>query len=337
MCNVGREYLMNPQIADRDLTLEEIKKFLERDYDMLKNVVEITFTGGEPFMRDDFGEMLEIFHGFFPNASFWIVTNGTLTTRIEEVVSRIVKIHRKIGISISIDGREETHDKIRGIKGTYKKAVQTIKKMAILREKYPWLNITIGSVLLPLNIKDFPFIYKLSKDFNVDFTFQPLHLNPVFYKHPLNTQETLGKYLIGEEKLRKLKDFLEIYMQEIFSRYKLAAFPHLYYYDNMFRIVLGERCRTLNCFAGISAFHLGSNGDIYPCHILNKKMGNIREKSLKEIWRSEEAKNIRGEIAKRSCICWTVHEIYRSMEENFIHLLIFSIRHVLKNKLNLRT
>jgi radical SAM protein with 4Fe4S-binding SPASM domain len=41
---------------------------------------------------------------------------------------------------------------------------------------------------------------------------------------------------------------------------------------------------TPGCHAGIAYFSLRPNGDIYPCTFLPIKVGNIREKSIKDIW-----------------------------------------------------
>jgi radical SAM protein with 4Fe4S-binding SPASM domain len=44
----------------------------------------------------------------------------------------------------------------------------------------------------------------------------------------------------------------------------------------------------VGCHAGINYLSLRPNGDVYPCPFLQIKVGNIREKSLTEMWYSSE-------------------------------------------------
>ena len=47
------------------------------------------------------------------------------------------------------------------------------------------------------------------------------------------------------------------------------------------------------------------NGDLYPCHVAFKKMGNLAEKPFREIWFSEESNRLRKDIKEgRHPICW---------------------------------
>jgi len=331
MCNIGREYLRNPRVASRDLTSEEMKTILERDYDMLRKVDFFEFTGGEPFMRDDLVEMVKTVHTFLPKCGFWFPTNGTLPFKIEKDILKIIKIHGNVGASVSIDGNEKIHDKIRGVKGSFRKSVLTLKKLIKIREKYPWFNVMVSFTLLPSNIEELPFIYKLSRHFNVKATLRPLQFSPIYYKNVDNEDaEILGKYHFNKERLKKLVHFFDLLIQETFTSYKLAAFPHLYYFCNVLKYTLGDNQRRWSCFAGTSAFYLKPNGDVYACTLLDKRMGNLKEKSLREIWSSKKAWRIRDEIAKLRCRCWNEHDAYRIIEEDFIRLLLFSLKFSIK-------
>jgi radical SAM protein with 4Fe4S-binding SPASM domain len=46
-----------------------------------------------------------------------------------------------------------------------------------------------------------------------------------------------------------------------------------------------------DCIAGVETFYLKANGDVYPCTALAHKqflVGNVRKRSLEEIWQSPE-------------------------------------------------
>ena len=70
----------------------------------------ITVTGGEPFVRRDFLDLLEVFSANREHFSFAILTNGSF---IDTAMARRL---RKLGptfVQVSIEGTQATHDKIR--------------------------------------------------------------------------------------------------------------------------------------------------------------------------------------------------------------------------------
>ena len=81
--------------------------------------------GGEPLLRKDWQQIgLRILENGMETA---IVSNGIL---VKKEIERIKKIDPKV-VGISLDGLENTHDTIRGRKGTYRKV---FKAAEILRK-----------------------------------------------------------------------------------------------------------------------------------------------------------------------------------------------------------
>ena len=75
--------------------------------------------------------------------------------------------------------------------------------------------------------------------------------------------------------------------------------------------------RSLPCSAASNSFFLDPIGDVYPCIIMDAKLGNIREESLTEIWLSDEAEEIREQIRRGRCPgCWVECEAYRDIKRN---------------------
>lgn len=82
----------------------------------------VTITGGEPLLYQDLqnlvSEVLRL------KRYIYLCTNGILTESfIEEV-----RPHRRLTLNFHLDGMEETHDGITNKPGTFKKAIDTIKK-----------------------------------------------------------------------------------------------------------------------------------------------------------------------------------------------------------------
>jgi MoaA/NifB/PqqE/SkfB family radical SAM enzyme len=110
-------------ILENELKKEEIKKAFQgiaEDFNPKK--IMIAVTGGEPLMRKDVFEVMKFAHklGF----SWGMVSNGFLIN--SEIIEKMIDSGME-SIAISIDGDEKTHDEFRGVKGSYKKAIEAIK------------------------------------------------------------------------------------------------------------------------------------------------------------------------------------------------------------------
>ena len=96
-----------------------------------KSLLHLTVTGGEPFLRKDFVRIIDniILNCNVPRIS--IKTNGFYTDRIKEFIPTLVNKHKntEFTLSISLDGSEEIHDKVREFKGAYKKVLETLDVM----------------------------------------------------------------------------------------------------------------------------------------------------------------------------------------------------------------
>lgn len=82
----------------------------------------IMFNGGEPFMINNFLDIVE--YAKFLDICPSVITNGTLIN--DRSVNRISSLFDVVGISI--DGLQQQHDRIRG-ENTYKKATKVISEL----------------------------------------------------------------------------------------------------------------------------------------------------------------------------------------------------------------
>ena len=124
-------------------------------------------SGGEPLLRKDLNLLTKraASHGCLVSMN----SNGTLLTesRLSEVADFLDLV------VISLDGPKEVHDKIRGVPGTYDKAIEAIHLL-----KVHGIKVGVNSVATPWNIGILPnFIEELRS--TVDFVqIQPIHPYP---------------------------------------------------------------------------------------------------------------------------------------------------------------
>ncbi len=124
-------------------------------------------SGGEPLLRKDLNVLAKraASHGCLVSMN----TNGTLLNerRVDEVAD-VFDV-----VVVSLDGPKEVHDKIRGVPGTYDKAVEAIRLL-----KAHGVKVGVNSVATPTNIDILPqFVEELRSQ--VDFVqVQPMHPYP---------------------------------------------------------------------------------------------------------------------------------------------------------------
>jgi radical SAM protein with 4Fe4S-binding SPASM domain len=73
---------------------------------------------------------------------------------------------------------------------------------------------------------------------------------------------------------------------------------------------MSARKRLIPCYAGALNLVLTETGDVYPCEMLGRRMGSVRETDydLRELVRSDEARSVLGRIRANGCHC--SHECY---------------------------
>ncbi|MCD6079824.1 MAG: radical SAM protein [Candidatus Omnitrophica bacterium] len=158
-CYLPREYRNS---IKKELSLKEIETVMDKLVKL--GVLWIVFSGGEPFMREDFLLILEKAQkkGFLVGIS----TNGSLIT--DRVIEKFKKYFPLI-IDIPIYGATpETHDKFTQIPGSWEKVVENILKLKQLGN-YP--VVLLKSIINIYNNNEIEKMKILAKKLNVPFRY----------------------------------------------------------------------------------------------------------------------------------------------------------------------
>jgi MoaA/NifB/PqqE/SkfB family radical SAM enzyme len=175
-CNVWRYYIDFPEKLKEELSVEEINKvfFSYRHFRI------IGVTGGEPFLRDDLIEILNIIIQSQNKLKYlFITTNGAFPHKTKRTIEIILNnMHNfknsfKLVLLVSIDGPERMHDFIRGTHGAYKKAITTIKILHNLHLKYNNFSLGTVTVCSPFNIHQFDTIIENIKNLKLEYDLEP--------------------------------------------------------------------------------------------------------------------------------------------------------------------
>ena len=256
-----------------ELTTEEAKNLIDQICEVSKPL--LVLSGGEPLLRPDIYELVR--YGASKGLKMGLGSNGSL---IDTDVAKKLKEAGIETVSISLDSHiPEQHDKFRGIQGSWEKAVNAIK---VLRKN--GVLVQVNTTVTQQNYSQIDEIMSLVEKLGVE----NFHL---FFLVPTGRGVKIAdisstKY---EEMIRKT--FAKIAQHKLNVRPSCA--PQFMRIAKEMGLNMSRWIR--GCIAGLYYCRIYPNGEITPCPYLPIKLGNIREKTFKEIWfNSEMLKTLRN-------------------------------------------
>ncbi len=289
---------------------DEIKP---EELETLPNMVRLNITGGEPFLRDDLGDILAVVKKKAKRVV--ISSNGFLTKRTLEVMSG----HRDVGIRISFDGIGETHNKIRGIKKAHSLALETLKGLKALGIKDLGIAVTISDQ----NAHDLVPLYRLACENKVELATAILHNAYYFHKEDNAILDKPGVEA-------GIKDLLHAYLKSSHPKDWFRAYFTKGIVDHMH----GKE-RLMKCTMATDSFFIDQYGNVRPCNVMDHSFGNIREKSFQDIWKSPEAEEARSRVNSCDHNCWMIGSVGHLMRRRFWVPLTWIARNKIRNMENI--
>lgn len=265
VCNLDCKHCRVSQKNNKEqLSQKQAKELLSQLW--YSGITDLNLSGGEPFLRKDLFELLEFCNKF---ESIVITTNGTLID--EEVCKKLTKF-TNVKLSISLDGKEATHDEFRRKKGTFKKIMNTLPLLKKYNIKY-----AIKYTLSKETVEDVLDIVRLiaekgANEFNV---------RRVIVAGNANEEMVIS----NEKYIRVIKDVIdECNKLQINFRtgdpLLIPIFPEVFgidiQNDNIKNIYAG-------CQAGDEIIYIDYQGNVGACSYIPTFADNIKEKSLDEI------------------------------------------------------
>ncbi len=254
----------------------------------------ITLTGGEPFLRKDILEIISYIKTKGVGCN--VLTNGMLIN--PTIAAELVRAEVDT-ITFSMDGPEEIHDKVRGVKGSYAKVCRSIeyiqaqKKLQGKNKPSIGINCTISS----LNQHKFSQLIDTANKYNlcsVNYAF-------LFFtqQEAIDKTQQLIPLKQAKPEDQVLPDYLkqidpDVLQSETDKCYAKAAEANVfvnfnpplkrqelncYFFDDNYSY-------CTKCFLPWYSSRINPYGDVYPCSI-DFKVGNIRQQSFSRLWNSE--------------------------------------------------
>lgn len=286
-CNMCNRYKA-PSKPEEELTLETIKK--------LPPMYFTNITGGEPFIRTDLNEIIRELYK--KSDRIVISTNGFFTGRIVE----ICKEFPNIGIRISIEGLEETNNKIRGLDDGFNRGYTTLKKLVDMGMH----DVGFGMTVQDANAKDLVELYELSDEMNMEFATASLH-NSFYFVEAKNIIK--DRMMVGQE--------IENLVNELLKSNSPKKWFRAYFNHGLINYIFGQK-RLLPCDMAFDTFFIDPYGDVMPCNGTKDKevMGNLNEcKTWEELWEGQKAEQVRKAVRYCDRDCWMIGSVSPAMKK----------------------
>ncbi len=282
---------------DQILSLENVRKLANSNPKLLA----LSITGGEPFLRKDLSEIIQEFVRSGYLKSINMVTNGYQTYRIVSCLEKILKENPGINIflSISLDGDNKTHNKIRKNNIAYSNAINTIKKLTKISKKNKKLSVGVNSTYIGSNYHSILELYKELKNIDLNYVSLNLVRGTTWQSRPKGIDLKQYEYLCGlKDELINSKSKQSSLMNSIMiSKGKLMT--------KIIAETFHKDQSISNCFAGSLFGVIKDNGDVFACEQLSTSLGNLSDVDydLSKIWFSQKAQKQRCSINNHECHC----------------------------------
>jgi MoaA/NifB/PqqE/SkfB family radical SAM enzyme len=275
-----------------------------------RGVLQVTLTGGEPFLRDDLPAIAEAWIQAGAQ-SLTIDSNGILTDRIVPAVSAILAANPRLmlDLNLSVDGPPELHDRLRGVSGAHQAVMATARALAPLQEAFPGFRLGATVTVSAFNQDQ---AAATARELVADGRFR--RVQAVWVRgRPCDPTALAADFGAYEECMKVLAGTgggggaLRV-------KRALAALVR----ETVARTVRGGRL-VRRCRAGETLVEVDAAGRVYPCELLPQlqpggapaagierwELGGLRDSGydVGRIMRSDQARRVREWVRDTGCFC----------------------------------
>jgi radical SAM protein with 4Fe4S-binding SPASM domain len=296
-----------------ELTTDELAALVRGN----PNVNWVDLTGGEIFLRPDIDDILAVVvDGWKRLSVLHFPTNGFLTDRIVRSAERIAgRGPENLIVTVSVDGDEALNDDIRGIKGGFRRQMQTINAL----RRVPNVSVAIGVTLSTHNAGQYERTFAACAREIAGLTPDDVHLNVAQRSSHYYGNDGTAELAPDTAATRSEMRFYRSLRRAPRSPAQLLEHAYLKRLDEF----LATGRTPMPCHALRASCFIDPWGQVYPCITYARPLGNLRETGMRldPIWNGEQTVRLQQEIWNGDCPqCWTACEAYQSILGNALAL-----------------
>jgi MoaA/NifB/PqqE/SkfB family radical SAM enzyme len=309
-----------------DLSWDEIVKLSQNT----PPFTDLWFSGGEPTLRKELPEIIDLFVRNNGVRYINLPTNGLKPARVYEVAEQCLSQNPdvELHINIALDGLRESHDFMRGVPGNFEKALETGRFLRRLKKRFGLrLIVNINTVITRDNLDEILPLAELIRSERI--------ADGHYFNLIRGDAKDPGLKKVEREKLRQVYSNLPQiqwhYAEGMFDdKNRLLkwikkavyvgtlTFHHRTQFQNMDRPARW----AMPCTAGETSAVIDFDGRIRACE-LREPIGNLRDfdMNLKVFWETPARVAEPGRISCDQCWCTHVCFIHDSLRYSYKTML----------------
>lgn len=284
--------------AKDELTVDEYEKISRN----IKLISILGISGGEPFLRNDLSEIVKV---LYKNCSPLVVdlpTNGFFVESILKQVEDMAKYCKDmiVDLQLSIDGPEEIHNEIRGIKDGFRKVKEAYKGLKTLKSKYKNLRVKACVVYSHYNQEHIEELFDiLDRDFK--------ELDRVVFSVVHGSVSNTEAFEFDWEKYFRICNKIRntSVVDNIWDFHSVFTIALRMAKNDFLKEVLKTKDMYTKCGAGERVIVINENGKVFPCEPLWFEVGDLRNNGydIGQVLNSSEMKVFKKKIKNERCTC----------------------------------
>ena len=296
----------------RDLSFEQLEKISTTAPQFLK----LWISGGEPFLRKDLAEVIELFYRNNGIRNLNLPTNGLLPKKLETVIDCLLERcpELTIDLNFSIDGLANTHDAIRGVPNNFEKTLATMEMAAARWKNARRLRRNVATCITRENYQELVELgLKLMRGSNIDGQyFEIIRGDPMDPELKKVSRADLAKLH------RELMVFHEKYADHLFAKLSAPArhLARLYYlgtlrfhFDLHEQNLEGPHAWPMRCTAGETTIVIDHDGHFRACE-MRGKLGRLQDFDF-DLSAALHSELMKQEVAAiPGANCWCTHSCW---------------------------
>ncbi|MGM0609254.1 MAG: radical SAM/SPASM domain-containing protein [Candidatus Muiribacteriota bacterium] len=285
-----------------ELSYEEYAKIFKN---MPKEVCWLSITGGEPFLKKDIINLVDLAINNLSGLKMVnISTNGLNRKNLMKFLQYTKKIPSiNFLLNFSLDGPEKIHNHIRNVDNAYRKCLDLFYEAKKKSVKQKNIDIKIQTTVSKFNVDA---LEEFINFFRNDISVVTIFHKGAIYKNFVQKNDI---------KFNKKASYLFKKNMNILPLNTSHYLKYLYT-KNLITYLDPHKKKKIDCVALKNSFTMYYNGDIFPCVIWNKKVGNLRDfnYNITNLLNTTFSKKIKQDIQDHRCPgCWIPCEAYQGL------------------------
>ncbi|MBL6974468.1 MAG: radical SAM protein [Deltaproteobacteria bacterium] len=300
----------------KEMTPDEVARL----FTAMPDLAWLDLTGGEPFLRKDVVDVFRAVLSATPSlAVLHFPTNGWYRKRALEcaLLVREKRPDVTLLVTVSVDGPQAIHDRIRGREGSFDRAMETLREM----RRIPGVQSYVGTTVGPENRGFLTDLRAALTSELPGFDDRWWHWNLVQESGHFFANEGIetlsgpqASSLVREQLARRGPPLSPVDLMEWM------------YLVNVHAVLQGDPLR-LDCRALHSSCFVSSDAVLYPCHVWDRPLADLRDRGFRmdEVWALDAVQEARQAVRRLDCGgCFTPCEAYTTLAGAPLRSLVLS-------------